>query len=357
MLSVSIIKSFYNSGFIGALSKNKKFHALTSLILVILVATQLNSRTRPLTRRAIITLYTTLTQLPEILRKKIFEHQITKWANEPIEGWTYHYRNTQKELRARTKTLILDTFRGNGTELDLRELTDLEALPDLSSFNTLKTLNINGLKKIRCIPGLSSLTSLETLDLGDCESFRVTHKFCSSLRTLQMLTRLNLSHVELGFGVGCDSNFHLISALNDLRGLKELNISWQIDIEKLPDLSSLVNLEILIVNHCCELRELNEIEKLTSLKTLDVSYNRNLLYISYFPYLDRQNMNLERVIFNDCTDIRTLPGEEILANAGMRLKPKPTTNTPKITFDFTGTTVREELTGRLRSEGHTVVTN
>jgi hypothetical protein len=152
-------------------------------------------------------------------------------------------------------------------ELDLDGCTGLERLPDLSAMQSLVRLNLigcTGLRGSKALIGLKRLEKLEKLYLNGCTGL----ESLPDMGAMQNLKSLNLSNCA-----GLRSNEALVG-LTGLSGLKELCINSCTGLERLPDLSAMKGLKTLDMRGCSGLRGPLALNGLTSLAQL-----RSLLLI------------------------------------------------------------------------------
>lgn len=132
------------------------------------------------------------------------------------------------------------------------EKTDLKICPILDCLKNLEHLEIISCEHIAELPSFDKLINLKELIISGTE-----------LSTLPSLSNLiKLEKINFSF-----NNFKTIPNLDNLTLLKELNVSGLYELEYLPSLDCLINLETLSCDDCA-LKELPNLSNLTHLNRL-----------------------------------------------------------------------------------------
>ncbi|CAN1264438.1 Disease resistance protein L6 [Linum perenne] len=194
-------------------------------------------------------------------------------------------------------------------DLKMSNCTLITKLPDLSALTNLETLDISRCTGLTEVMGFGRLENLKTLEISGCTGLTEVMEF----GRLESLTELNMS--------GCSS----VEELPDLSGLRNV-VMLDISITKLPDLSVLANLKTLDISGCVQLAEVSGIERLGSLKRLNMSDCSSveelpdLSCLLNIVSLDISKCNqlkevmgikslelLEDLVMTNCTSIKKLP--------------------------------------------------
>eukprot|EP00729_Bicosta_minor_P032553 gene32553-biopygen16336 len=159
-------------------------------------------------------------------------------------------------------------------------------------------LNLAG-SDIETLPdSLGKLSHLKTLTLGCCEN----------LETLPETGVAGLVNLEVLILYGCTELKQLPQSIAKLTKLKTLNLEWCYELETLPEtgVAGLVNLEELNLYGCKKLKQLpRSIAKLTKLKTLNLGSCDNLETLSETGVAGL--VNLEELNVATCSKLKQLP--------------------------------------------------
>nr|XP_027081248.1 putative disease resistance protein At4g19050 [Coffea arabica] len=194
--------------------------------------------------------------------------------------------------------------------------TKVKDLPCLSPLKNLHQLLLSGCLNLEKLPSLAS-RKLEELDLSNCQALTMIEDV--SFQHLPRLRRLILSNAEI----------ERLPDLNSLSNLEELNLSGVISIERvdfiehmsklqhlnlsetlleqLPSLSNLKGLKHLFLRACQQLEALPPLEVHHNLETLDLSQTA----ITQLPFLGNLS-NLRTLLLNDCPSLEDFENLEML---------------------------------------------
>ncbi|XP_043692122.1 disease resistance protein RUN1-like isoform X2 [Telopea speciosissima] len=143
--------------------------------------------------------------------------------------------------------------------LQLRECRMLQSLPELPS--SLEILYANGCTSLQSLPDLGSLSSLVELDLGSNEFFSLP----SSISGLSELVYLTLN------------NCTRLQSLPELpSSLRKLNLEGCTSIDRLSNLSNLEDLPTLMLRDCDKIVEIQDLEKMESVRAIHLEGCNNL---------------------------------------------------------------------------------
>ncbi|CAN1751413.1 Disease resistance protein L6 [Linum perenne] len=240
---------------------------------------------------------------------------------------------------SRLKSLPNFANLNNLTKLTLKEF-QMPVIQGLGNLIMLQTLWIDSAQNLINLDGLESLSHLKTLWLKDCcvleklpvslanltKLQRLTIKKCTQLAEVMSVERLETNIVSLDISK-CNqlkevrgieslelleqlvmSNCSWIKKLPDLSGCKKLC--------RLPDLSGLGNIESLYISECNQLKEVTRIERLETLRSLNMT---DCTSITKFPDLSAL-ANLRELDISGCTGltgVMVIPRLELLTELNM----------------------------------------
>lgn len=191
-------------------------------------------------------------------------------------------------------------------ELDLREFTNLQSLPDgVTSLKGLTSLTLIECSSLHSLSeGISCLTGLKFLQLSSCESLRALPEGISSLKRLQQLVLSEYKGVDLPEG------------LASLTGLETLSLYGSENIRSLPQgITKLTGLRVLDVRMCSSLESLPEGIIIGFPASLELSGCKSLKFL---PEVLCQTAGVQYLDLSDCTSLQLLP-EGILGLTGLEV--------------------------------------
>ncbi|XP_031380602.1 TMV resistance protein N-like isoform X2 [Punica granatum] len=210
----------------------------------------------------------------------------------------------------------LPTLPSSLSFLRIEHSDSLERLPDLSNLNTLSKLEVLFCSKIREIEGLGSLMSLKILSTDGSPLTKL-----DGLERLEFLTALSAGFSEVerlpnlsklknlqSLIVPCSSKLVEIQGLSCLDKLKTLCIDSCTSLEGLPELPK--SLEELFLRGCEQFSQIEAVAGLELLQALEISRCRSLRKLPNLLKLQR----LESIIMRECENITEIPGLEELSN-------------------------------------------
>ncbi|CAN1245497.1 Disease resistance protein L6 [Linum grandiflorum] len=210
-------------------------------------------------------------------------------------------------------------------------LSEVQGLGELR--RSLVHLEASGCGRLANIRGLESLEALESLelqsvkppkvvdvDMDGLESLKSLQTNCKSIRWLPDVSGLeNLNELDAS---GCVQLVE-VTGLERLKSLKRLNLSGCWSIRELPDLSGLKNLYDLDVSECRELVKVTGLENLGMLTELNMCGCKSLKELPDMSGLKKlRGLNLK-----GCSELKKVKGLEGLeelweVEMGKRLKAK-----------------------------------
>ncbi|CAN1245506.1 Disease resistance protein L6 [Linum grandiflorum] len=193
--------------------------------------------------------------------------------------------------------------------LDISDCLNLDNLGGLESLVLLEELTLTRCGRLESLPSLSNLIKLGKL-MRNCKSIR----WLPDVSGLENLNELDAS--------GCVQLVE-VTGLERLKSLKRLNLSGCWSIRELPDLSGLKNLYDLDVSECRELVKVTGLENLGMLTELNMCGCKSLKELPDMSGLKKlRGLNLK-----GCSELKKVKGLEGLeelweVEMGKRLKAK-----------------------------------
>ena len=175
---------------------------------------------------------------------------------------------------------------------------NLRAVPDLSHLTQLQLLDLTYCSTIEELPYIGQNVPLSIVILDTCQSL-------ISISTLQPLGSLEFLKVE-----NCNRIQTLPSDFDRWTNLEFLCLQNCVNLNSLPSLDPLTQLETLNVSGCTSLETLPSLSQLTTLIILDTSRCTALRQMNGFPVPapgpQQQPVQLRMIRMEDCTELREL---------------------------------------------------
>ncbi|KAF2579975.1 hypothetical protein F2Q68_00006069 [Brassica cretica] len=178
--------------------------------------------------------------------------------------------------------------------MDLRNSSNLEKLPDLSTATNLQKLNLSYCSRLEELPDLSTDTNLQELNLS----------YCSRLEELPDLsTATNLQNFYLSY---CSRLVELSLSIGNAINLQKLDLSHCSRLVKLSlSIGNAINLQKLDLSHCSRLVELSSsIGSAVNLQEINLEYCSSLVRL---PFSFENAVNLESMNLKYCSSLVELP--------------------------------------------------
>jgi len=186
---------------------------------------------------------------------------------------------TPEEAYEEAMRRILEAEAAGTVTLDLSGLSELNRLPpELERLAFLRKLHVDKCEHLRNISPLAKLTSLEELDLNDCTQLSDLSPLAglTSLKRLDLCSRIQTGEYESESWAATKSRkFSDLTPLAKLTLLQELYLSHCDQLSSLSRLDKLTSLKTLTLSWC-GLSNLSPLSHLTSLQTLKLSNCKQL---------------------------------------------------------------------------------
>ncbi|CAI0473749.1 unnamed protein product [Linum tenue] len=191
-------------------------------------------------------------------------------------------------------------------ELSVRECHSLGKLPSVANLNKLHTLEISGCKLLSEIHGLGELASgtLSSLEINDCPRLEnIGGDMVMRLESL-ILAELQLTKLLPQSLDSCCTKLRSLTIEESVDDDQDDDVEIIMPLQRLPDLSGLVNLMELRISGCQEVVEVRGLDGLESLHTLEIVVCKSIRKLPDLSGL----RELEWLCLDGCTQLTEVPG-------------------------------------------------
>ncbi|XP_068312911.1 disease resistance protein RPV1-like [Pyrus communis] len=176
-------------------------------------------------------------------------------------------------------------------ELNLSQSKIKELPSSINNLTGLRYLKLKDCKELKSLPSIR-MKSLKTLDLSGCSSLEM---FPEILEVMEELPELDLSGSKIK---------ELPSSINNLTGLRYLNLKYCMELKSLPSLIHMRSLITLDLSVCLSLEMFPEIlEVMEELLELNLSGSK----IKELPLSINNLTGLRYLNLKDCKELKSLP--------------------------------------------------